>query len=104
MPSAKESSATPLTMGACRIWRTANLRSRTSDDTNPMRPLTRTFCPRLAESSESSGWCEAPVVRVRLVRSTSPLLQPLLTAFEGEGGPGRVDRAHLIVHPAGREA
>lgn len=43
MPSDSESSAMPLTIGVCRIWRAANFRSRTSEDTNPMGPLTVTF-------------------------------------------------------------
>ena len=36
-------SATPLTMGVCRICRRANFRSRPSEDTNPMAPFDGRF-------------------------------------------------------------
>src|SRR5688500_14082197 len=101
MPSASDSSATPLTIGVCRICRTANFRSRTSDETNPMGRLTRTFCHRLA-SCATSDRKSVPGTHFRSEVGAwhQPLLrsevgawhQPLLAAFEGEGGPGVVDR------------
>ena len=47
-----------------------------------------------------SGWCQAPIASL----AVGAWHHSLLTALEGEGGPGGVDRAHLVVHPAGRES
>src|SRR5688572_1052490 len=79
MPSARESRATPVTIGVRRICLKANVRSRASDDSNAMEPLTARFTGRLGS---------------RL----------LLAAFEREAGPGLVDCTHFEIHPAGAKA
>ena len=77
MPSASESSATPLTIGVCRIWRTANLRSRTSEDTNPMRPFDAQILPRLARIAVRLVPGTNSAVLVRLVPGTNRYLRRL---------------------------
>src|SRR5688500_11663263 len=77
MPRASDSRATPLTIGVWRIWRRANLRSRPSEDTNPMAPWT-------------AGW------RLRFAKKCSRLP---FTFLESQAGPSVVDRADLEIHP-----